>query len=437
MSFSLARAGLLIVTTLLLIGIAQAQTLKIDKIEFEGLKDRDPAELVTRSELKPGDTFSLPALDAAAQRLMDSGFFTKLSYKTKATKGLISITFAVEEAKVESSPVVFDNFIWFSDTELLTAIQRDLPTFTGTIPDTGDTIDKVIKSLQRFLHENKLEATVTQMTSQGSPGGSFQEHVFSVNGIPMPMCSIHFPGFEAIDESRLIEKSKPLRGDEYSAKFVSSFIDNNLLPLYYEKGHLKAKFVAPQAKPEESATCKNGVEITVPVYEGAVYNFEKAEWTGVNGLTTQELDAALDMKTGEVANGLKIASADRAIIKAYGRKGYLNVSIRRIPQFSDESRKVIYTYRINEGPQFRMGAVVTKGFTEAESKQIQEKWGLKTGAVFDMEYGDEFSKKHLGEIIRARLIERQQQGKTPPTIKTDVKLNREALTVDLVMELTN
>lgn len=431
------RTAIFLLTFSISTALASSQTLKIDKIEFEGLNQRSASDVTTITALKPGETFSVEALDAAAQRLIDSGFFKKVAYKTKATKSLITITFVVEEAKVEASPAVFDNFIWFSDTELIVAIQRDVPTFTGTVPDTGDSIEKIVKALQRFLHENKIEATVTHMASQDRAGSLSQEHVFSVNGIPMPICSIHFPGFSNIEETRLLEQAKALRGDEYSAKFVGAFAEKNLLPLYYEVGQLKAKFAPPQGKPEETATCKNGVEVTIPIYEGAVYNFDKAEWIGNKSLPAQELDATLGVKTGQIANGLTIEKADRLIKKAYARKGYLTVSIQRTPQFSDESRKVSYQFQITEGPQYRMGTLMPKGFNDSETKLLQQTWGLKSGAVFDAGYQEEFVQTHMGEVLGPRLIENRNQGKVAPSLKWDYKPNRETLSVDITVELVN
>ena len=186
------------------------QNFTIQKIEFEGLKRLTPEDVIETTGLKVGDRFALSSLDAAAQKLMDSGQFNKVAYKTRAANQQMTITFLVEEASITTSRVVFDNFIWFSDTELIAAVKRDLPSFTGTAPDTGDTTERIVKALQRFLHENKIEATVTYMVSQDSVGSQVQEHVFSVNGVPMPICSLHFPGAKNIEETKLIEGAKEL-----------------------------------------------------------------------------------------------------------------------------------------------------------------------------------------------------------------------------------
>src|SRR6185295_3238615 len=145
-----------------------------------------------------------------------------------------------------------------------------------------------------------------------------------------------------ISEDKLRERSKELKASDYSRTFVSLFTANNLIPLYREVGQLKAAFSPPLAKPETSATCKSGVALTIPVDEGYIYKWNKAEWTGNAALTAHELDALLGMQTGQPANGVKLDHASRDIKKAYGRKGFLLVRVVSTPEFDEQAQSVVY-----------------------------------------------------------------------------------------------
>lgn len=438
MQLPLRRLTLLSVILLVpLLPVAAQQNFKIAKIEFEGLKRLSAEEMIATTGLKIGEPFLLASLDAAAQRLMDSGLFKNVAYRTRPNKDQITITFQVEEAKGASSRVIYDNFIWFTDAELMGAVKRELPSFDGNAPDSGDAVDRIVKALQRFLHENRIEATVTHMVSQDAPGSPVQEHVFTVNGVPMPICTLIFPGAKNIPEAKLRERSKELRDTEYSRKFVSLFTASNLIPLYREVGQLKAAFSPPLAKPEASATCKSGVELTIPVDEGYIYKWNKAEWTGNIALTAQQLDGVLGMRAGEPANGVKLDRASRDIEKAYGRKGFLLVKVKSAPEFDEQAQSVVYKMVVVEGPQFRMGRLITQGFTEAETNQINSRWELKTGDIFDKGYSEEFSKKGLQDIMRNNFLQRRAQGKPAPNLKWAFKTDRKTLTVDVTLELTN
>ena len=428
---------LTLIFLILVLPVAAQQNFKIAKIEFEGLNRLSADEMIATTGLKIGDPFSLEALDAAGQRLVDSGLFKNVGYKTRPNKDQITIIFQVEEARVASSRVVFDNFIWFNDVELIGAVQRELPSFNGTAPDTGNTVDRIIKALQRFLHEQKIEATVTHMTSQDDPNNPVQEHVFTVNGVPMPICTLNFPGAKNISESKLRDKSKELRNTEYSRNFVRSFAQNNLIPLYRELGQLKAAFAPPLAKPEATATCKSGVELTIPVDEGYIYKWNKAEWTGNTTSTAQDLEPLLGMRQGQPANGVKLDQAGKEIQKAYGRKGFLLVKLKSTPEFDEQAQSVVYKIEVVEGPQFRMGRFSSRGFSENETNQVISKWNLKAGEIFDTGYAEDFLKKDLSDMMRDKYRQRAEQGKPAPNIKLHVNPDRKALTVDVILELTN
>ena len=416
---------------------ATPQTFKIAKIEFEGLNQLNADEIISTTELKVGQQFELSALDAAAQRLVDSGFFKNVAYRTRPNRDQITITFVVEEAKVGSSRVIFDNFIWFSDTELIAAVRQEVPSFSGTAPDNGDTVERITKSLEHFLHENKIEATVSYMTSQDSIGSASQEHIFSVTGVPMPICTVHFPGAKNISEAKLIESSKELFGNDYSNKFVSVFSTKTLLQLYREAGQLRAAFSPPLAKPEVTATCRSGVDLTIPVDEGLIYKWDKAEWNGITALTAAQLDALLNMPSGQPANGAKLDKATKEIQKAYGRKGYLMADVTSVPSYDDAKETVSFKMNVQEGPQFRMGRFITKGFSEAQDKVLHERWTLKPGDIFDQEYSMEFSQKQINELLRVMYLERRGQGKPAPNLKWDRNINRSDLTVDITLGLSN
>jgi outer membrane protein assembly factor BamA len=417
--------------------VVAQQNFKIGKIEFEGLQRLAAEDMIETTTLKIGQPFDVSVLDVAAQRLMDSGLFKNVAYRTHANHDQMTITFQVEETKGGDSRVLFDNFIWFTDEELVAAVRRDVPFFSGTAPDLGNGTLAITHALQRLLQEHNIEGTVEYMVSQDAPGSPVQEHVFNVTGINMPICTLHFPGTKNVSEAKLIESSKALLGNDYSRKFSSLFAIGNLFPVYRELGQLRAAFAPPVAKPESSAKCKNGVDLTIPVAEGYVYKWDKADWFGISAVTAQELDAVLGMKSGLPVNGLALDKGFVAVQNAYGRKGYLAVRLRSHAEFDDNTQRVIYNIDVREGPQYHMGKLFTKGLSEGTTKLLTQEWKLKPGDVFDQGYLVEFSQKQMGQILHSTFEERRAQGKPAPHIKSDFKMNRETLTVDVTYELTN
>ena len=419
-----------ICVSLLLTTAAIAQSgQKIAAIEIEGVQALTRETVIATSGLKVGDAFSVDATDAAAERLVNSGLFKKVGYSTRNAGANVTITFKLEELKGQSSPVVFDNFIWFSDDELAAAITREVPAFNGSAPDVGDTNESIKKALQNLLAERKLPGQVEYNLTE-------HEHLFRVEGAPMKICTLHFPGAQNVSEQRLIQATRSSMDQEYSRQSAKTFPKYGLYPIYRELGHLRASFGAPVAKPEKSAGCE-GVDLTIPVSEGPQYLWTKADWSGNQVLTVQELDAALGMKPGEAANGKKFDKGLTEIEKAYGNHGHIQVHTDPTPEFDDTASKVTFKIAVNEGPQYSMGTVEFKGFAGDDAATLGKRWALKNGEIYDRSYINRFFRSEAVQITTRIANERDAQGKPRPNIDTREIPNRQTLIVNLLIELKN
>ena len=400
---------------------------KIAAIETEGLQSLTNETVVATSGLKIGDTFSVDATDAAAERLVSSGLFKKVAYRTRTVGANVTITFQLEEVKGQSSPVVFDNFIWFSDEELTAAIVREVPSFNGSAPDIGNTNEAIKKALENFLAEHKLPGQVEYNMTE-------HEHLFRVVGAPMRICKLHFPGAQTVSEEKLVQTTRSSMDQEYSRQSAQMFPKYGLYPLYRELGHLRASFGAPVVKPEKNDDCE-GVELTIPVNEGAKYSWAKAVWSGNRVLSPKELDDALGMKEGEVANGKKFDKGLHEVGDAYANHGHIETHMEPTPEFDDAATKVTFKIAVNEGPQYHMGTVQFKGFSADDTFILNKRWGLKSGEVYDRSYPDQFFRGDAIEIMSRIAQQRQSEGKRPPTLGSRENPDRQSLIVNLVIEL--
>ncbi|MDQ5844300.1 MAG: hypothetical protein M3539_03310 [Acidobacteriota bacterium] len=415
------------------VAVAQQPGRKIAKVEVEGLQRLSSEDVVAASGLKPGAAFSVEDVDNAGQKLVDSGLFAKVAYRTRTNGNQVIVVFNVEEAKSGQSAVVFDNFVWFNDEELTAAIKREVPSYNGAAPDSGNMTDLIRLALQKLLDEKQIKGTV-EYAPWLINNTRQQEHLFSVSGVPIPICTLSFPGAKNIPEEKLVKSSRQLTEQDYSKKSAIAFGTFILFPLYREVGQLRAAFGEPIAKFENTDACKAGVNLTLPVDEGPIYRWNKAEWVGNRVLSAAELDEALGMKNGEVANGIKVDKGLLEVAKTYGHSGHLEAASKPVPEFDDAASLVTYRIEVREGPQYKMGNLVIKGVSEAEAKALQDKWKLKTGEVFNSAYLENFIKTDAREELRRIFLARQAVGKTPPRIDNDTKANRQTLTADVTIE---
>lgn len=417
-------------------GLAQQPGgIKLAKVEFEGAKRLTHNQLLTTSGLEIGQPINVAALDAAGQRLLESGLLKKLSYRLHTVNNEATVIFRIEEAVGLRHPVIFDNFIWFTDEELANAVRHDVPAFDGTALDAGNMTDEIVHSLQLLLNGNKIDGKVEYMAT-ADKNGNLAAHAFLVRGIRLRICSLHFPGAQNIGEERLITASKDLLRESYSRNFTRDFAYNNLFPIYREMGQLRATFGLPTGTPQTTEDCKDGVDVTIPVDEGLIYSWEGVEWSGNQIYSAGELDKALQMTPGEVANGLKIDDGLAAAARLYGRKGYLQLSVKPTAVFDDAARKVSFRMEVKEGPQYHMGNLIVKGLPDNQTNYLRGKWEMLKGDVYDAAYAADFFKNAFSDILRKIVEERQTQGKPKPEINLSEHPNRNDLTVDVFFEFT-
>jgi outer membrane protein assembly factor BamA len=405
-------------------GLAQKPA-TLRRIEFVGLKKVTPPQATETSGLKVGDLFTPEIVDAAAEKLMQSGLFKKLSYRVRTADNEATVIFEVEEQS-RNLPVVFENFVWFSDEEIARAIRQDVPFFDGTAPEAGTTTDKIAAALQRLLSQKQITGHVEHLPYSNMATGR-QEILFTIEGIKIPVCSLHFPGASVISEAELIKASQALLKADYSRKDAGGFANYTLFPLYRHLGYLRAQFKEPSAAPEER--CAGGVALTIPVDEGVVYSWDAVDWAGNQALTKEDLTTALGMKTGEVADGLKIDKGLKEVRKAYGKRGYVGASFKESSEFDDATRRVSYRFSVIEGQRYFMGNLSVNGLPPAEVDRLKAKWMLGSNAVFDESYFDDFRQTGLREFMTGLMQRTGSRAK----IEVEMKPNASKQTVDVII----
>lgn len=410
--------------------ICEAQDqITLRRVEIVGLKRLSSQEVIDLSGLKAGDTTKRDAIDGAAQKLIDSGLFKKVGYRLSVKDNEATLIFEVEET-ARNLPVVFENFVWFSEQEIGRAIRQDVPFFDGTAPEAGATADKIAAALRRLLTQKNISGQVEYLPYVDTASGKV-ELLFTVKGVKIPVCSLHFPGAEAIAETDLIKAAQPLLKTDYSRKDVGGFALYSLFPLYRRIGHLRAQFQTPTATIEDSASCAGGVSVTIPVDEGIAYAWGKAEWAGNQVLTPDDLATALGMKSGDLADGAKIDKGIKDVHRAYGRRGYIAAKFKDSATFDDAAKQVSYRFEITEGPRYFMGALTIRGLPSEDAENLRSKWTLGNNAVFDESYIDEFKQNGLRDF--ARTLIQKSGGSLRPNIEIETVPNHQKQSVDVII----
>lgn len=152
------------------------------------------------------------------------------------------------------------------------------------------------------------------------------------------------------------------------------------------------KFAPPTARFEGDPTkpLPDKIYVLAPIEPGPAYTWGGVEWTGNSVISTAELDKFVELKAGEVADGVKMEAGWNHATDAYGAQGYLDAKLTPTPHYDDKSARVSYTVSISEGPQYRMGQLVLTGLSLEGERRIRAAWQIPKGAVFNEGVYDEF-----------------------------------------------
>jgi outer membrane protein assembly factor BamA len=384
-----------------------AAKLVVASVEVAGARRYTPPEVTKLSGLELGKSVTTADLDAAIQRMAATGLFKKLNYRYVTAAGRTTVTFDIEESDW-TMPVVFDNFVWFKDEELIAALKQTIPSFDGTAPVTEGISDLISRELQKVIAARKIGGRI-DFVPQGTLKG-IESFAFRVVDPAPKLCSIGFSGASAIKEQELVSVFAAVVGADYSRSYVAGTARGTIVDLYHRRGHWRAS-VAPPAATLVSGAC-TGAAVTLAVNEGVPYTWDRAEWTGNAALSSQDLDAVLPIKSGEVANVMRIDDGVRRVHAAYGKQGYIGQRATYTPRLDETTRKAVFEIKIEEGLQFRMGTITFAGLSESDAALLGRRWQLKPGAIFDASYFD----KYYAEEIQPRL----PRGSKPPGMETRV-----------------
>ncbi|MGA2846902.1 MAG: hypothetical protein ABSF68_15935, partial [Candidatus Acidiferrales bacterium] len=126
---------------------------KLTAIHFTGLHRYAPEQAVAGSGLRIGGSVAAADVQSAAERLSKSGAFDSVSFQISTRGNELTAQFGVTETK-DVLPCIFDNFVWFTDTELDRVLRQHVTFYTGEAPVRGDSVPQIRSALQDLLRTN-------------------------------------------------------------------------------------------------------------------------------------------------------------------------------------------------------------------------------------------------------------------------------------------
>ena len=357
----------------------------IASIKVTGAQKFPAEQIIAASGLKSGDVVTAGQIQDATNRLAALGIFSAVNFRFTSKGDAINLEFQVREAP--TYPILFDNFPWLTSAEIGEAIRNQVGLFTGEAPGDGTIIDQMTAVIENLLASKNIKGNVTHQLVAAAVGDGMEMQL-RIEGLQLRVQSLQFGDSIATNSERLKDRVPDIKGQPYSLFAVDIFDNEQVRPLYDAKGFLRAQIGPPQTRPipDMNDPKETAVEVTIPINPGPVYSWKGVSWQGNTAMQSASLDAAVDLKPGDVADGMKIENLWQKIESYYGQRGYLDMKLKPEPQIDDAAHLISYRAGISEGPQYRMGEMIVTGLSVEAEKRLRQAWQIAPGQVFDDGY---------------------------------------------------
>lgn len=378
-------------------------------------------EILAASGLQIGQNAADADFKEAARRLGDSGLFAEVVYSFSYSDTGVKLEFQLTDIDQNKLvPVSFENFVWFTDSELLQAVQRAVPLFKQLLPVAGRLPDEVNEALQALLAEKHLPGRIDFQRQAHQDGGDLTGVVYRVEGVTMRVRNLEFPGASPEQTAFLTNAVHKLVGVEYSRSALAAVAKFDLLPLYRQRGYLKAAFGPSDAHALKSASDSESpqddveVDAILPVNPGKQYSVSSVSWKGNAAVTTAEVSPLFHLPTGQPVDAERLTRDVENLIRLYHGRGYMTAKVKPDPQLDDENNTVHYDINVTEGDLYKMGELEIMGVDTPSKDRLREAWTLREGQPYNADY----TQKFLGDV--ARLLPRGFQFSVKVTEDLDV-----------------
>jgi len=371
-------------------------TWKLVAINVNGTERYTAEEILATCGLQIGKPANEEDLKKATDQLGQTGLFSNASYSYTYSSEGVKLTLELADNN-QLVPARFDNFVWLTDRELLDQLKERVPLFKGLLPTDGDMADEVSNALQAVLIEHKVQGRADYIR-QGADNNGVSAFLYSIGAHNIVIQNVRFTGAGPDEIPLLQNAAKRLSGTEYAHSTIRNEDRLGFLPIYLQRGYLKAGFDESQVKVVRETENETVVDVVIAVTPGQQYRFTDMTWTGNSAFTEPQLQGLIQLKSGQPADAVLLDKDLREIAKLYGTKGYMAPQITPRPVMDDSASTVHYDIEVQEGDIYKMGELELRGIDERTKKKLIFDWKLEEGQLYDSGYVTRFlseSKKDL------------------------------------------
>jgi outer membrane protein insertion porin family len=401
-------------------------------VKITGTKRFAPDDVIAASGLQIGSMVSDEDFKRASRHLADTGAFRDIAYTFSYASAGTKLEFQLTDAD-NFLPARFEDFVWFTDEELLKKIKEHVPLFNGELPISGRLPDEVSDVLQALLVQNGVPGHVNYVRTPGT-NGQLEAFNYNASDVLIRVRKVEFTGAGPSELPLLESASERLPDREYARSRITAFVERQLLPIYHARGYLKASFGPPQPTVVKQAGGDDArnqtfVDVMLAVSPGQQYKLTKVEWSGNREFSTDVLEAMIHLQPGQPANTVRLADDLASVRDIYAAKGYIRASINPEAQLDDSANTVVFHLDVKEDYVYHMGELEFRGLDNSLTAKLRAAWKLRPGDVFDATYLNQYlpqAKKLLPAALDWEVVSHVTANLRDKTVDVDLQYSAKA-----------
>lgn len=375
----------------LLVPMLLAQKYIPKAITFSGYTAASQAELLAASGLTPGIAIGQPEIQAAAQKLDNTGLFSDIRFSFNG----VNLHYALKPAE-GAVPAIYENFPWWTNEALDAAVAAKVPLFHGRVVPESGLQNQIAAELTALLQQKGIAATIIAVPEKNDAGQTAGVD-FRIDSPPVQVGEVTFAGASPEWAVPLTAIEKAATGQNYGAG-TESALEAAIKAVYHRKGYLDVSLEKFTYGQPQLTNGKVMVPASAAIVEGAQYRLAGLTLSGDVLMTPDQFAKEAKLHPGDIANEDLLRQTLAGVAMPYKAKGYLRAEISANPVFDRTSHTVNYSITVTPGSVFHMGKLSLVNLAPAQQALVRKYWTLQAGDVYDETYPPTFLNRNKNSL---------------------------------------
>jgi outer membrane protein insertion porin family len=376
-------------------------TYTASKIVFNHPGPYTQAQLEAAEGIHPGTSFTADDLGAAAQRLIDTGFFETAGATLAGDVKKATVLFDIQPLdQSQMLHVGYENFVWLTHAEIEDALHAKSPLFLDYLPESSPLADTFTAALTEALAAEGITAKVAHDTIEPTLHSPERLLEFRIASPSIRVTNVKLTGVEP-DLVPLIQKSVNATAKVlYSESPIGATTADRILAPLLDAGYIQASLSGITLAPTISGDAASLV-LSATLNPGDIYRISGITFAGTPLLSAKAFATTEKLHPGDIASRAQLFETLAPLDAAYRRRGYMDIIIEAAPTLDPATHQVAYTVTVRPGEQYRIHEVTTNNLDPAAQADFDRGFLMKPGELYNPDYVRGFLKNNTAlEALR-------------------------------------